>query len=261
MATDPFALTEGGGIDDIEATITDAIFMLNDKFVDDDGNPLCELVLTIDPEDGEHDEFTWTYGFGRSKDHTWEPINGGASARYADDPDNESPMFPLRGPRIGRLVSAIRNLCPEVLIERYADGEGVGATDAAMFVGLRFHWKMLNEPKNVRQEDGSWRPSKTETTAILLPEDFIEVRDGGKKPAKKAAAKPKAAAKEEESTDEPVFSTELLAGATEAFDACEGFDDWLQAVIELDGIEPHLAWVKAPSGGLWDQLCAAAAAG
>jgi len=258
MAADPFALPTGG-FDDFDAVITDPVFILHDSFADRDGNPMTVLSLTLDLQDGEHEPRTQLYACGAG----WIPVDGGKSARPEDDPENDTAVFKGNN-KVCKLRNAIIALCPDVIRERYAEGTGVGQTDAAMFDGLKFHWLDKHEPKNLQDANGKWYKSETETTSTLLPSEFLGVEGAAKKtapakakkaPAKAAAAKPKgkpAPAAEETETDGP--DAAFMATAKELYDAAADFDGWLESMLTVDGVEAHMALVAAPDGGLWDQL-------
>lgn len=259
MAADPFALPTGGFAG--EATITDAAFKLDERFTDDDGNMQCLLSLTLDPGDGEHDAFEKLYTCGPG----WEPADGGAKMVRADDPDNDNAQ-PNGNTKIGRLINAVVKLCPDVIRDRYADGDGLGATDAAMFEGLRFIW--ADEVKKYKfTKDGQKLEGES---SLLLPAEFVSVVGGGAKaakaPAKKAPAKKKAAAKKapaksEETIDPTAPPAEIMDAAWAAYEACEGFDDFIEAVLQIDGIEPYVAYATdaADEGDtLWNAMVARA---
>lgn len=259
MPSNPFNLPTGG-LDQIEATITEPQFVLHDELTDTSGNALCVLRVLLDPEDGEHEPWPRDYATGPG----WEPTDGGKRVVRADDPDDDEAQFNGQT-RLGRLITAIVAVASDEIAGRYNEGNGIGANEAAMFDGLRFHWANDEQPKRVRDDaTGEWTTSKTEKSSLLLPDEFIGVVGGGKKPAKKApakksvakkaAAKPKAKVEAEQADAPDEMPEEMVTALKELYEACEGSDDWLEAALEIDGIDPWLDKVNDLQGGVWDDL-------
>lgn len=269
MPADPRKLSSGLP-DDFDGVIIDAKYLFDERFVDDDDNPVCQLQLTIHSEDEDVDDQTPYYGCGPD----WEPVEGGKAARKATDPDNDDVNF-NGNTKVGKLITAIvKSGAEDEVVRRYVD-DGVGSTDAAMYLGLNFHWARVSKPYKFKK-DGQTFQGETEQ---LLPDKFLGA--GSTKPKKKAPAKKAAAAKAEEEGDEgeeakPAprgrgraaassngngVTDEVMAVARQVFEADESldFDGWLKVTIDELGeaakSEAVMTWLTDTSpAGAWEML-------
>lgn len=276
MPADPFQINDGGGLAG-DGTIVAVEFTHHEKFVDEDGNPRLVMQVIVDMDD--HDD-PWDKIF--SCGNGWISVDEGRRAVREDKPDDDSANFNA-STGAGRFIKAAVAAGPNIIAERYAEGQGVGATDAGLLEGLRYHFDNVERPKNVRGDDGKWRVDGT--TADWLPVKFLgEAEEEGAKPAKKAPAKkggakkppakstakkgakkaPAKAAPEPEPVEDEAAGTEgempeeIRTIAGELYEQAEGFDDWVEAIVEavaeVEGSDDWLDYITEPVDGLWDEF-------
>jgi hypothetical protein len=277
MPADPRRLSSGLP-DDFEGVIVDAKFLFDDRFVDDDDEPICQLQLTIHSDDPDIEDQTPFYACGPG----WEPVEKGAGARKADDPDNDEVNF-NGNTKVGRLITAIVKCGGEAeVVRRYTD-DGVGSTDAAMFAGLGpFHWARVTKPYKFKDRDGKEVSGESEQ---LLPDKYLAEaapkKKGGRKAAPKKAEPVEAVeAVEEKATEEPTpvtprsrrgksagngdgagLTDDVRATVSKVFDENEdfGFKEWLEACIAELGDQAKskevMTWLTSTAeDGAWEQL-------
>lgn len=263
-------LSGGGGWTDFDAKITEARWCEAQRgdgspITDDDGNPLTNLELTLAPVDDEPnngDPFTRGY----MPQRTWTHTDDGSFVHPEDD-ENDVKSQINNGTRAGRLMVAAVKCEGFADIARAKLKSGLTPRHADFLVGTTFHWETV--------EYDSMNPATKEKikSNVLLPVAFVSYDgpSGAKKStAKKSAAKKAAAkakpAKAEVDTDAPPAERLTAAqtkGIKAAFDEApddeSGFDVFLAAALEVDGItddEALYAWVRDGDGddGAWAML-------
>lgn len=247
--------TSGGSFSDIDATLVDAYFKMDDEYPDQDGNPSCVMVQVFQADDtdiGDGGQFSRFLSVGKG----WESKDG-KTARPADNPDNDRAQF-NGNTKYGRFISAVAKCdgAREIVIDRYDDGKGLTQQDAGFLVGMKFH--LVEDKKSYRLDDG-----REGESVILAPDAFLGVEETGKKaPPKKKAAKKKAPAKPAESDrDENGLTPAQLAKAQAIFDEVDGDDAstefiarCLTELAEIDSIDEAVAFISAEDDGLFDAL-------
>lgn len=246
--------TSGGSFSDIDATLVDSEFKMDDKFPDSDGNPACVWVQTWEADDkdiGDGGRFTRFLSVGKG----WETDNG-QRAYPADNPDNDRAQFNGNS-KAGRFITAAAKCegVRPVIVERYDGGKGLTQQDASFMVGMKFH--LDRDVKPYKLDDGTKGESE-----ILAPSAFLEVEQTGKKAPKKKAPKKKAASKPAAADrDENGLTAAQLAKAAAIFGEVDGDDAstefitrCLDELAEIDSIDEAAAFIAAEDDGLFDLL-------
>ena len=202
--------TETGLPDDFEFTVTDAAFLKSAEFKNGE---ILFLNLTGDTDElGEH-EIRVACGPG------WESLDGGKTARHESG-----------NPKKGFNANTHMGLWIDRCVKELDLGSTLGprgeATDAKVWVGLKFHMKQkqFGFKNNQTGEDVSY--------SRLLPEAFLG--DGSGAGASKPAAKAEKAATNGSSNG--AAGKVLMAKLTALAKKHDTHEEFVDAAMQLDGV-------------------------
>ena len=238
---DPFALSSGLPLADVDATITAVDFRFDTSYAAD----ACVAAITFDPDEGEEQEQLYSLGRG------WEPVDRGAAAAHQSG--KESLNFNANS-NMGRFIVAAGQ---DEDFRSAVASEGLDLRTAEAWVGRRFHL--------TTQEFTTRNPSTgaEKERSIIVPSAYLGTADGGSKaPAKKTAAKgPSAIEKKQHALIDELEAEdggeEIVAALRELAGEVEDFDAFMEGAMEIDGVADSDAAQKvamsSKAGSIWAQ--------
>lgn len=240
MAFDPYALSSGLPLADVDVTVTKAEFRFETEY----SAEALVCVIEFTPESGEPQEQYYSCGKG------WEPLDRGAAAGHVSGRDMN-----FNGQSgIGRFLAHAFE-CDGFLDD--VKSEGVVPTQAEFYVGRKFHLG------TVQVTTTNPKTGKEKTNDFIIPVEYYGTDagdSGGKAPAKKSAAKgPSAIEKKQlalidQLTEE---NSDLVDALVELAGEVDDHDEFMEAAMELDGVaDSELAQQVAMSskaGSIWAQ--------
>lgn len=156
-----FGLADAGGLkSDFDATITAATFDRPATY--NQGRTTC-LVLTIQPDDGTP-EFTHFYPCGPD----WVSFDNGKTATH---PNPDIKGF-NQNARVRQFAARATEdpAAREVLGKRQEAAGGLGPRHSEIWVGLRYHWKIIPQTSTIEGKEYTSKP--------LYPVAYLGVADG-----------------------------------------------------------------------------------
>lgn len=223
--TDEFG-GESGLKDDFDGNVAEAYF--------DEGEWGTQLILKLDCEDG--DEYELRLGVG----DRWTTKDGGETVEHPDDKPNRRKKFNHQS-KYQRFVTAALETgedAAKVLRERSVKYDRLGPRVAALWVGTSWHFEVDSEEKTIKDRDTG--EMKTVTVNYTLPTAFLGVKGedgGGEKKASSSKSGAGASGASGVSSDDPLSTLDAkVAGKVKALAKTKEYSDWLDAVLELDGV-------------------------
>lgn len=249
---DPYSLSSGLPLADVEATVTAVEFRFDTSYSAD----ACVCAVTFQPDEGEEQEQLYSLG------KNWEPVDRGENAGHVSGKPskfNEQTNY-------GRFLSACFKM--EDFMDEVREA-GIMPWEGAFLLGKRFHLGTVDyETRNPRKPDD---PPKVRQA--IIPTEYLGMADDEEpKPAKKTAAKktaakktaakgPSAIAKKQhaliEELEEEEGGEEIVAALRELAAEAEDFDAFMEGAMEIDGVAESEAAQKvamsSKEGSIWAQ--------
>lgn len=246
---DPYSLSSGLPLADVDATVTAVEFRFDTSYAAD----ACVAAVTFQPDEGDEQEQLYSCGRG------WEPIDRGENAAHVSGKPNRF----NEQTNYGRFLKACFQL--ENFMDEVRE-EGVMPWEGAFLLGKRFHLGTVEyETRNPSKKD-----SEPQTRTAIVPTEYLGMGEDdapAKAPAKKAAAKktaakgPSAIEKKQialiEELEAEEGGEEIVAALRELATESEDFDAFMEGAMEIDGVAESDAAQKvamsSKAGSIWAQ--------
>jgi hypothetical protein len=251
---EPFKLEEGG-IDDVDATLTNCRFEFDPEYQDGD---VLVFKTDLEIDDDDYDEpFTARYSCGQG----WTTLDKG---KTAEREDGKKKNFNKRG-AFGLLLGSVFELedALEVLQSRYAESEAT-PQDAGLLDGLKFHM----EQKETDYGGDIGKINRLVATSYLGEAGSGSPKASGKKASKPAAevtdSEPEAAApakkKKASADNNGEVPTDVLAQMDALADESETHEEFMEKVFDALDTTPAIedAMKATDEGSVWQRAVARA---